>query len=219
MMSAPPFRTRFILPFFSSAYKKTLFICDGLIFGGQLVFAADDKIIAPVAVAAGAAADQLPMELSNSKEIGIAHQRQHMKKAVLSGKFRVWTLCEMITGGMTLSVIGLIDVDESVRISPDVLPVPISRFAEYLVDQPHIKRPVQIEHFPQLCKRPHEQLVHEWLQLSDRRLIGQGRNQRKYQQSPIYRPGMTVLLATVIREIPQIGDTKLNLNLYKATNL
>jgi hypothetical protein len=167
-MSAPPFCTRYLIWFFPSAYQKPLFICDGLIFSGKFVFAADDEIIAPVAVAAGAAADQLPVELSDPEEVGIAHQRQHMKQAVLSGKFRVWALCEMITGGMMLSVIGFIDIDESFRIPPDVLPVPISRFAKDLVDQPNIKGPVQIEQFSQLGKRPHEQVVHERLQLSDR---------------------------------------------------
>ena len=133
-----------------------------------------------------------------------------MKQAVHSGKFRVRALREMITGGMMLSVIGFIDVDESVRISPDVLPVPISRFAKYLVDQPNIKGPVQIEYLSQLCKRLHEQVVHERLQLSDRRSIWQGWNQRKYQQSAIDRPGMSVLLASVVREIPQIVDIVLN---------
>ena len=109
-----------------------------------------------------------------------------------------------------LPVIRLVHVDESVRIPPDILPVPIARSAEDPVDQPHIKGSVQIEYLPERGKRAHEQFVYESLQLGDRRLIGQGRIKRKDQKPAVDRPGMTVLPSSVIREIRQISVVVLN---------
>ena len=107
-------------------------------------------------------------------------------------------------------VIRLVNIDEAGRILPDILSVPISRFAEDLIDQPHIKGPVQIEYLPQFCKRPHEQVIHEFLHLTNRRLVGQRRIKRKYQKPSVNRPGVTVLLPSVVREVLKIGIIVLN---------
>ena len=184
---------------------KSLFICDCFIFSSYFIFTAYDKIIAFVAVSTGAASNQLTVDLADPEEIRVAHERKHMKKIMAFGKFRIRALCEMITGSMVFPVIWLVNIDEAGRILPDILSVPVSRSAEDLIDQPHIKGPVQIEYLPQFCKRTHEQVVYEFLQLTDWRLVGQRRIKRKYQKPAINRPGMTVLLSSVVREVLKIG--------------
>ena len=195
---------------YSSAYKKSLFICDCFIFSSYFIFTAYDKIIAFVAVSTGAASNQLTVDLADPEEIRVAHERKHMKKIMAFGKFRIRALCEMITGSMVFPVIWLVNIDEAGRILPDILSVPVSRSAEDLIDQPHIKGPVQIEYLPQFCKRTHEQVIYEFLHLTDRRLVRQSRIKRKNKKSAINRPGMTVLLSSVVREVLKIGIIVLN---------
>ena len=111
---------------YSSAYKKSLFICDCFIFSSYFIFTAYDKIIAFVAVSAGAESDQLTVDLADPEEVRVAHERKHMKKIMAFGKFRIRTLCEMITGSMTFLVIQLVNIDEPGRILLNILSVPIS---------------------------------------------------------------------------------------------
>ena len=64
-----------------------MFVRDRHIFRSQIIFVANNEIVAPVTVAAGTAANQLTVYLADSKEIRIAHKRQHVQQIVTFGKF------------------------------------------------------------------------------------------------------------------------------------
>ena len=68
-----------------------------------------------------------------------------MQKIMLFGEFRVRALCEAVSCSMIFLVIGSIDINEPVRIFHRIFPVFIAGSAENPVDEPHVKRPVQIE--------------------------------------------------------------------------
>ena len=88
------------------ADEKSSLIGYGFVFLCDRIITADHKIIAKLAVSAGATADQLPMNLTNAEEITVAHQRQHMEKTMLFCKLRVRALGEMISGSVMFFVIG-----------------------------------------------------------------------------------------------------------------
>ena len=127
-----------------------------------------------------------------------------MKQIMTPCKICIRTLREMITGSMMLPVIEFVNIYESCRILLYILPVSVSRFSEDLIDQPHVKGPVQVKYLSQAGKGPHEQIVYEFLYFRNRWTVWQSRIKRKYQQPAVNRSGMAVLLSSVVRQILQI---------------
>ena len=92
------------------ADQEALFIRYGFIFFCDGVFASNDQIVAYIAVSASAAADQCPMDLTDSEEVAVAQERKYMEKPVLLSKLCVGALCEAVACRMMLFVVGSIDI-------------------------------------------------------------------------------------------------------------
>ena len=64
------------------ADQKALLIRHGYIFPCDGIITAHNEVVTGIAVSAGAAADQCPMDFADPKEVAVAQKRQHMKKIV-----------------------------------------------------------------------------------------------------------------------------------------
>ena len=146
---------------FRSADQKPSLISYSFIFPGNGVVTAHHQIITQLAVAAGSAANQLTVDLTDAEEIAVAHEGQYMEQIMLFGKFCIGTLGKVISGSMVFLIVGFRNSDESIRVLFCVSPVPPSGKLEYLVNQPHIKAPVQIKELSQLCERLHKKILNK----------------------------------------------------------
>ena len=132
------------------------------------------------------------MELADSEKVAVAQKRKDMKKPMLFGEFRVRALCEAVACRMMLLIIGGINIDEPFRISEYISAVLVSGFSKYFIDQPHVRRMVQIKDPSQLCKRTHEQVLYKVLQFGNRRLIRQRGIESEYQKAAVDRLRVSV---------------------------
>ena len=144
------------LPFFlpDSADEKASFIRDRFVFINERIPVSDYQIITDSTVSAGAAADQLAMNLLNAEEITVAKQRQYMEKIMFPGKLRIRTLRKVITGTLLFIVKSVIDIAEAFRILLINLLIFSGCQPEDKIDQPDVKVPVEIEYLSQSDKRP-----------------------------------------------------------------
>ena len=127
------------------ADQKALLIRHSNIFRCHGIITSYNQIITHIAVSAGSAADQGPMDLADPEEVAVAQKRKYMEKSVLFGKFCVGTLCEAVACCMMLLIIGGIHIDKPFRIFEYIFPIPVPGPPEYFIDQPHMGRAVQIK--------------------------------------------------------------------------
>ena len=66
------------------------------------------------------------------------------------------------------------------------------------------KTPEKTEMVPELCKRPHKQVLYKVLQFGDRRLVRQRRIEREDQKTAVDRPRVSIFRSAVVRQIPEI---------------
>ena len=88
-----------------------------------------------------------------------------MEESVCFCELGIRALRKTVTRGMICFVVWCIHIYESRRIFNSVFPVPVSALAEDLIDEPHVKRTVQIEDLSELSKRRHEHLIYHVLKL------------------------------------------------------
>ena len=143
------------------------------------------------------------MDLAYPEEIAVTQKGKHVQQPVLFRKLRVGALREAVSCRMMLIIIRNIDIDKPIRIPEEILAVPVPGPAEHFIDQPHVGRAVQVKYLPELCKRPHKQVLYKVLQLGNRRLI---RERRILENVRAARPEATREEAEAALMAAQCGD-------------
>ena len=131
-------------------------------------------------------------------------KREHVHQTVLFRKFCIRALRKMVSRSMVLFVVRLGDVAEACRMLCVQLSVLFPHPVENLVDQPHVKAPVQVKDISRSYKSRHKKARDELLQLLYRRMVRQQRIQREDHDTAVDCEGMAGLFSTVVRELFEI---------------
>ena len=131
-------------------------------------------------------------------------KREHVHQTVLFRKFRIRALRKMVSRSMVLFVVRLGDVAEACRMLCVQLSVLFPHPVENLVDQPHVKAPVQVKDISRSYKSRHKKARDELLQLLYRRMVRQQRIQREDHDTAVDREGMAGLFPTVVGKLLEV---------------
>ena len=122
-------------------------------------------------------------------------KREHVHQTVLFRKFRIRALRKMVSRSMVLFVVRLGDVAEACRMLCVQLSVLFPHPVENLVDQPHVKAPVQVKDISRSYKSRHKKARDELLQQ---------RIQREDHDTAVDREGMAGLFPTVVGKLLEV---------------